>query len=98
MSTWTILRSAARGDSSRSPTIQLIVSEERAKVDGNLVEDIKNVKRSGTADLLLHGDRVPPWLAKRMTDLGTAIAEHVSLEYGASEFLTCLSDPFWFRA
>jgi hypothetical protein len=38
------------------------------------------MKRSGTADLLLHGGRVPPWLAKRMTDLGTAIAEHVSLE------------------
>jgi hypothetical protein len=64
----------------------LIVSEERAKVEGNLAEDIKNVKRSGTADLLLHGGRAHPWLAKRMTDLGTAIAEHLSLEYGASEF------------
>jgi hypothetical protein len=33
-----------------------------------------------------------------MTELGTAIAEHIVLEYGASEFLTRLSDPFWFQA
>ncbi len=56
------------------------------------------MKRSGTADLPLHGGRVPPWLAQRMTELGTAIAEHIVLEYGASEFLTRLSDPFWFQA
>jgi hypothetical protein len=56
------------------------------------------MKRSGTADLPLHGGRVPPWLAARMTELGTAIAEHIVLEYGPSEFLTRLSDPFWFQA
>jgi hypothetical protein len=57
-----------------------------------------NMKRSGTADLPLHGGRVPPWLATRMTELGTAIAEQVILNYGQSEFLTRLSDPFWFQA
>ena len=56
------------------------------------------MKRSGTADLPLHGGRVPPWLASRMTQLGTAIAEQVILNYGQSEFLTRLSDPFWFQA
>ena len=56
------------------------------------------MKRSGTADLPLHGGRVPPWLANRMTELGTAIAEQVILNYGESEFLTRLSDPFWFQA
>jgi uncharacterized protein len=56
------------------------------------------VKRSGTADLPLHGGHVPPWLANRMTELGTAISEHILLEYGTSEFLTRLSDPFWFQA
>jgi hypothetical protein len=56
------------------------------------------VKRSGTADLPLHGGRVPAWLADRMTELGTAIAEQVILNYGSSEFLTRLSDPFWFQA
>jgi hypothetical protein len=33
-----------------------------------------------------------------MTELGTAIAEYIVLEYGPSEFLTRLSDPFWFQA
>jgi hypothetical protein len=33
-----------------------------------------------------------------MTELGTAIAEQVILNYGPCEFLTRLSDPFWFQA
>jgi hypothetical protein len=56
------------------------------------------MKRSGFADLPLHGGRVPPWLAKRMEKLGTAIAENVVAHYGAGEFLSRLSDPFWFQA
>jgi hypothetical protein len=56
------------------------------------------MQRSGTADLPLHGGRVPTWLAERMTQLGTAIAEHIITSYGASEFLTRISDPFWFQA
>ena len=56
------------------------------------------MKRSGTADLPLHGGRVPPWLAERMTQLGTAISECVIESYGPSEFLTRISDPFWFQA
>jgi hypothetical protein len=56
------------------------------------------MKRSGTADLPLHGGRVPPWLAERMTTLGTAIVESVAGHYGRSEVLTRLSDPFWFQA
>lgn len=56
------------------------------------------MKRSGTADLPLHGGRVPAWLANRMTELGTAMAEFIIIDYGASEFLTRLSDPFWFQA
>jgi hypothetical protein len=56
------------------------------------------MRRSGTADLPLHGGRVPSWLATRMTTLGTAISEAVVHHYGASELLTRLSDPFWFQA
>src|SRR5436190_6046946 len=56
------------------------------------------VKRSGVADLPLHGGRVPAWLATRMTTLGTAIAESVIAHYGRSAFLSRLSDPFWFQA
>jgi uncharacterized protein len=56
------------------------------------------VKRSGFADLPLHGGRVPAWLADRMTTLGTAIVENILLHYGRSELLTRLSDPYWFQA
>ncbi len=56
------------------------------------------MKRSGFADLPLHGGRVPPWLAQRMTELGTAIVESILLHYGPSELLSRLSDPFWFQA
>src|SRR5690242_15809738 len=56
------------------------------------------MKRSGHADLPLHGGRVPQWLAERMTTMGTAISESVIHHYGQSELLTRLSDPFWFQA
>ena len=56
------------------------------------------MKRSGIADLPLHGGRVPQWLATRMTKLGTAITETIVHDYGTSAFLSRLSDPFWFQA
>lgn len=56
------------------------------------------MKRSGTADLPLHGGRVPMWLAERMTRLGAAISEAVLYHYGAPELLSRLSDPHWFQA
>ncbi|XOV95188.1 MAG: DUF763 domain-containing protein [Bacteroidota bacterium] len=56
------------------------------------------MKRSGYADLPLHGGRVPRWLAERMTQLGGAIIESIVLEYGRSEVIKRLSDPAWFQA
>src|SRR2546423_4261344 len=56
------------------------------------------MKRSGIADLPLHGGRVPTWLAERMIKLGTAICENVLYSYGPSELLSRLSDPFWFQS
>src|SRR5216684_8599477 len=56
------------------------------------------MKRSGHADLPLHGGHVPAWLAERMTKLGTAIVESILLHYGHAELLSRLSDPFWFQA
>ena len=41
---------------------------------------------------------MPEWLAQRMTQLGTAITEAIIYDYGASSFLSRLSDPFWFQA
>ncbi len=56
------------------------------------------MKRSGVADLPLHGGRVPAWLAERMVTLGTAISESVVHHYGRGALLSRLSDPFWFQA
>jgi hypothetical protein len=56
------------------------------------------MKKSGTADLPLHGGRVPQWLAERMTRMGTAIVETVIDAHGTAAFLSRLSDPFWFQA
>jgi hypothetical protein len=56
------------------------------------------MKRSGIADLPLHGGRVPEWLAQRMAILGTAITEAIIYDYGTSAFLSRISDPFWFQA
>jgi len=54
--------------------------------------------RTGTADLPLHGGRVPMWLASRMAKLGRVIVEALALEYGREEVLRRLADPFWFQA
>jgi uncharacterized protein len=56
------------------------------------------MKRSGIADLPLHGGRVPAWLAGRMERLGTGIIEAVVHHYGRDAVLSRLSDPFWFQA
>lgn len=55
-------------------------------------------KRSGSADLPLHGGRVPAWLAGRMARLGRVIAEAVVHHYGSDELLRRLSHPFWFQS
>jgi hypothetical protein len=54
--------------------------------------------RAGSADLPLHGGRVPEWLAGRMARLGAVIAEAIVREYGRDEFLSRLANPFWFQS
>ena len=56
------------------------------------------VRRTGSADLPLHGGRVPKWLGERMTRLGAVIAEAIVLEYGRAELLHRLAHPFWFQS
>jgi hypothetical protein len=56
------------------------------------------MKRSGTADLPLHGGYVPIWLAERMAKLGLAIVQNILLDYGKDDLLRRLSDPFWFQS
>jgi hypothetical protein len=55
-------------------------------------------QRAGSADLPLHGGRVPEWLAGRMAKLGAVIAEAIVREYGRDEFLSRLASPFWFQS
>lgn len=55
-------------------------------------------RRSGSADLPLHGGRVPQWLANRMTRLGTVITQAIVHEYGRDELLRRLAHPFWFQS
>src|SRR5580693_4938918 len=56
------------------------------------------VRKSGSADLPLHGGRVPPWLADRMTRLGAVISEAIVHHYGRDELLRRLAHPFWFQS
>jgi hypothetical protein len=56
------------------------------------------MKRSGSADLPLHTGYVPQWLYERMAKLGYAITEAIIEEYGRKEFLSRMSDPFWFQS
>ncbi|HYS08354.1 MAG TPA: DUF763 domain-containing protein [Myxococcales bacterium] len=54
--------------------------------------------RTGSADLPLHGGRVPPWLASRMARLGAVMVEALVLEEGPHGVLRRLAHPFWFQA
>jgi len=55
-------------------------------------------RRTGAANLPLHGGKAPPWLFQRMVRLSRAILAHMSSEHGPDEVLRRLSDPFWFQA
>jgi hypothetical protein len=55
-------------------------------------------KRTGSADLPLHGGRVPAWLYERMMKLGAVISQAIVEEYGRDELLRRLAHPFWFQS
>jgi hypothetical protein len=55
-------------------------------------------RRGGSADLPLHGGRVPAWLGQRMARLGAVVVEAILLEYGRDELLRRLAHPFWFQS
>jgi hypothetical protein len=55
-------------------------------------------RRTGSADLPLHGGRVPPWLAERMASLGAIVCQAIVHHYGRDELLRRLSHPFWFQS
>ncbi|HEX2083261.1 MAG TPA: DUF763 domain-containing protein, partial [Xanthomonadaceae bacterium] len=55
-------------------------------------------RRTGSADLPLHGGRVPSWLAERMSRLGAVMCQAIVHEYGRDELLRRLAHPFWFQS
>lgn len=55
-------------------------------------------RRAGSADLPLHGGRVPAWLHTRMAKLGRVVVEAIVLHYGRDELLSRLAHPFWFQS
>ena len=55
-------------------------------------------RRTGSADLPLHGGRVPPWLAARMTRSAPSSAQAIVHHYGRDELLRRLAHPFWFQS
>jgi uncharacterized protein len=55
-------------------------------------------RKSGSADLPLHGGHVPQWLSDRMTRLGAVITHAIVHHYGREEFLRRLAHPFWFQS
>ena len=54
--------------------------------------------RTGSANLPLHTGYAPPWLFKRMVKLAREIFSLLVIEFGPSEALSKLSDPYWFQA
>ncbi|MEW6222441.1 MAG: DUF763 domain-containing protein [Candidatus Hadarchaeota archaeon] len=56
------------------------------------------MRRTGVAELPLHGGRCPPWLFGRMKKLSGAITTIIVNEYGSQELLNRLADPFFFQA
>ncbi len=56
------------------------------------------MRKSGSADLPLHGGHVPKWLADRMTRLGAVMTQAIVHQYGRDEFLRRLAHPFWFQS
>lgn len=55
-------------------------------------------RRTGVAELPLHGGRAPRWLFHRMASLGRGIMDVLLDEFGSQEILNRIADPYWFQA
>ena len=91
---------------SRRPAILVVSSRAEAKsriaprelLDRGPKGCLFMAHRTGSADLPLHGGRVPRWLAERMAKLGAVICEAIVHHYGRDELLRRLAHPFWFQS
>jgi hypothetical protein len=55
------------------------------------------MRRTGIAELPLHGGKAPPWLFQRMVKLGREIVRLIIEDHGPEEILRRISDPYWFQ-
>src|SRR5438270_8382090 len=56
------------------------------------------MRRTGIAELPLHGGKAPRWLFQRMVKLGREIVRLIIEDNGPEEILSRISDPYWFQA
>jgi len=56
------------------------------------------LSKVGVAELPLHYGKAPRWLVSRMKKLSKEIVTVIIDEYGRDEFLTRISNPYWFQA
>ncbi|HNT29996.1 MAG TPA: DUF763 domain-containing protein [bacterium] len=54
--------------------------------------------RTGVANLPLHPGKAPRWLFQRMEQLAREMAIILVTEFGTTEFLRRIADPYWFQA
>lgn len=52
----------------------------------------------GSADLPLHGGKVPPWMLKLMENMAEKIVDAIIEIHGVETLIRGLSDPVWFQA
>lgn len=56
------------------------------------------MRRTGIAQLPLHGGKAPAWLFGRMVGLGREITRLIIEQHGPETFLRRLSDPYWLQS
>jgi hypothetical protein len=59
---------------------------------------VSSPRRTGIANLPLHGGKAPRWLFDRMVPLAREITIAIVSEYGPEEMLRRMSHPYWFQA
>jgi len=62
------------------------------------MSDRNTFRRTGIANLPLHGGKAPRWLFDRMVKLAREITIAIVTDFGAEEMLRRLSNPYWFQA
>ena len=56
------------------------------------------MQKRGAVNLPLHTGHPPSWLFQRMIPLAESITDIILDEYGQTEFLNRISNPYWFQA